>query len=283
MDKNWIRGTRRRTSRHGTTKFRSIQGVDRQSGGCAWKAAELTLGGLPLVRKSEPTDERSLLVARRESADCIVGPPGTKARTDGAASGGRASWSWPSWRRVGMIPRGPPGDGPNPAGRSDEPKARLRKNSGWREAASGRTASGRWRESGRIWGVRERTGGPSVVEELPGYLRRHWPAIREQLLSGTYTPQPVKWVRIPKPDGGVRKLDIPAVLDRFIQRAVAQVLQERGDRTVSKNSYGFRPAAVVATGGGGGFRCRQARRQGGQASRRSFHKQSGRCVHQDPA
>jgi len=80
-----------------------------------------------------------------------------------------------------------------------------------------------------------------TVQQLPEHLKQHWPAIREQLLSGTYKPQPVKRVEIPKPGGGVRKLGIPAVLDRFIQQAVMQVLQRRWDRTFSEHSYGFRP------------------------------------------
>src|SRR5579862_1514746 len=79
--------------------------------------------------------------------------------------------------------------------------------------------------------VRANKGKPGIdgmtVEKLPGYLREHWPAIREQLLNGTYRPQPVKRVEIPKPDGGMRKLGIPTVLDRFIQQAVLQVLQNR--------------------------------------------------------
>jgi RNA-directed DNA polymerase len=79
------------------------------------------------------------------------------------------------------------------------------------------------------------------VQQLPGYLKQHWPAIREQLLSGAYKPQPIKRVEIPKPDGGVRKLGIPTVLDRFIQQAVMLVLQRRWDRTFSDHSYGFRP------------------------------------------
>jgi RNA-directed DNA polymerase len=93
--------------------------------------------------------------------------------------------------------------------------------------------------------VKANKGSPGVdgmtVHELPGYLKQHGPAIREQLLSGTYKPQPVQRVEIPKPDGGVRKLGIPTVLDRFIQQAVMQVLQRRWDRTFSDHSYGFRP------------------------------------------
>jgi RNA-directed DNA polymerase len=70
-----------------------------------------------------------------------------------------------------------------------------------------------------------------TVEQLPAYLKQHWPTIREQLLSGTYKPQSVKRVEI----------GIPTVLDRFIQQAVMQVLQRSWDRTFSEHSYGFRP------------------------------------------
>jgi RNA-directed DNA polymerase len=80
-----------------------------------------------------------------------------------------------------------------------------------------------------------------TVDGIAGYLKQHWPAIRQRLLSGTYQPKPVRRVEIPKPDGGVRKLGIPTVLDRFIQQAVMQVLQAQWDPTFSDHSYGFRP------------------------------------------
>ncbi len=80
-----------------------------------------------------------------------------------------------------------------------------------------------------------------TVDELPEYLKRHWPSIREQLLQGSYRPQPVRRVSIPKPGGGERHLGIPTVLDRFLQQALMQVLQAEWDETFSASSYGFRP------------------------------------------
>ena len=69
-----------------------------------------------------------------------------------------------------------------------------------------------------------------TVGGITDYLKQHWPAIREQLLNGTYEPKPVRRVEIPKPDGGVRKLGIPTVLDRLIPQAVMQVLQRKSER-----------------------------------------------------
>jgi RNA-directed DNA polymerase len=94
-----------------------------------------------------------------------------------------------------------------------------------------------------MWRVKTNKGSAGIdgmtVDELPDYAALL--VIREQLRSGTYTPQPVKRVEIPKPDGGVRKLGIPTALDRFVQQAVMQVLQRQWDPTFSDSSYGFRP------------------------------------------
>jgi RNA-directed DNA polymerase len=94
--------------------------------------------------------------------------------------------------------------------------------------------------------VKANQGSPGIdgttVEELPDYLQQHWPVMREQRLSGTYEPKPVRRVEIEKPDGGgMRKLGIPTVLDRFVQQAAMQVLQRQWDPTFSDHSYGFRP------------------------------------------
>jgi RNA-directed DNA polymerase len=99
-----------------------------------------------------------------------------------------------------------------------------------------------WQAYKRVKANQGSPGSDGVkVGELSGYLKQPWPRIREQLLPGTYPPQPVRREEIPKPDGGVRKLGIPTVLDRLIQQAVMQVLQRRWDATFSEHSHGFRP------------------------------------------
>ncbi len=79
------------------------------------------------------------------------------------------------------------------------------------------------------------------VQELSGFLKEHWLEVREALESGTYRPSPVRRVEIPKPDGGVRQLGIPTVVDRLIQQAIAQVLMPLFEEEFSEHSYGFRP------------------------------------------
>ncbi|EMS81451.1 RNA-directed DNA polymerase [Desulfotignum phosphitoxidans DSM 13687] len=93
--------------------------------------------------------------------------------------------------------------------------------------------------------VRANKGAPGVdkitVGQIGGYLRRHWPKIKEALLNGSYKTLPVRRKEIDKPDGGVRLLGIPTVLDRIIQQAVGQTLEQIWDPTFSDFSYGFRP------------------------------------------
>jgi RNA-directed DNA polymerase len=88
-------------------------------------------------------------------------------------------------------------------------------------------------------------GAPGIdgmtVEQLSGYLKYHWPTLKQQLQTGTYCPQPVKRVSIPKPNGEARHLGIPTVIDRFIQQALLQILQQDWDDGFSESSFGFRP------------------------------------------
>lgn len=79
------------------------------------------------------------------------------------------------------------------------------------------------------------------AQDLRGFLKEHWLEVRAALESGTYRPSPVRRVEIPKPDGGVRQLGIPTVLDRLIQQAIAQVLTPMFEQMFSTHSYGFRP------------------------------------------
>lgn len=93
--------------------------------------------------------------------------------------------------------------------------------------------------------VQRNKGGAGVdgmtTKELPAWLLEHWPRVRQELLDGTYVPMPVRRVSIPKPTGGTRDLGIPAVVDRLIQQALLQVMQQCIDPTFSEHSHGFRP------------------------------------------
>jgi RNA-directed DNA polymerase len=92
----------------------------------------------------------------------------------------------------------------------------------------------------------ERNAGAAGVdgmstEQLRPWLHLHWSEVRGALDAGTYRPQPVRQVEIPKPDGGVRLLGVPTVLDRLVQQALVQVLEPLFDPGFSEHSYGFRP------------------------------------------
>jgi len=95
------------------------------------------------------------------------------------------------------------------------------------------------------WRVMSNKGAAGVdempVERLLPYLQEHWAQIKESLLNGTYQPQAVRCVEIPKPSGGVRQLGIPTVVDRLIQQALHQVMSPLFEPGFSESSYGFRP------------------------------------------
>ena len=105
-----------------------------------------------------------------------------------------------------------------------------------------------WERQNRLAALKrvERNGGaPGIdgmtVEELEPYLKEHWLEIRKALDEQAYKPSPVRRVEIPKPDGGVRLLGIPTVLDRFLQQAITQALTPLFEPLFSNHSYGFRP------------------------------------------
>jgi RNA-directed DNA polymerase len=144
------------------------------------------------------------------------------------------------------FPEEPKGEAPRPPGRGSEPLAAAHPPE--RQASTESLMEEVCQLQNildALYRVRANKGSPGIdgltTDEMTDYLRQHWRTIGEQLRSGTYQPQPVKRVEIPKGDGGVRKLGIPTVIDRFVQQAVLQVLQGIWDPTFSQHSYGFRP------------------------------------------
>src|SRR5712691_11167246 len=136
--------------------------------------------------------------------------------------------------RRGEAPKPPEGTAARVAKRTAESPAPTDKL--MEEVVEGENLRRAWKR------VKANAGSPGVdgmtVYGLKDYLNEHWPAIREQLLNGKYQPKPVLRVEVEKPEGGMRKLGIPTVVDRFIQQAV---MQNRWDVTFSDSSYGFRP------------------------------------------
>jgi RNA-directed DNA polymerase len=99
-----------------------------------------------------------------------------------------------------------------------------------------------WRAYERVLRNKAAAGADGMsVGELKAWLQVHWPSVKAALLAGRYLPRQVRAVDIPKPQGGVRTLGVPTVVDRLIQQAVLQVLQPIFEDGFSESSYGFRP------------------------------------------
>src|SRR6185437_12571827 len=197
-----------------TTKSISIKGTGCKFGGCVRKAVELTSGDLLFVPESGLRGKRFFLTGRQKNQLLLAFAEEYRGE---APNGLREGIESLTVKRRAESPAIGEQLMEEVCGRENckQALARVKANKG----------------SAGVDGM--------TAQQLPEHLKQHWPVIREQLLSGTYEPQPVKRVEIPKPDGGIRKLGIPTVLDRFIQQAVMQVLQRRWDRTFSEHSYGF--------------------------------------------
>src|SRR5215472_3832947 len=230
-------------------KSKVIKDRGGKSGGRAAKAVDLTSGGLRCVSATRLRSSQGDLTATQKSAEGIVGggaPP--KARTVEVAS--RAAFLARAMRQKNQVELnlGTGAKGEAPSAAAQESEARAAEACLESPAVAGPSMEAVVeRENLRkaLAQVKRNKGAAGVdrmrVEDLPAYLKERWPTIRVQLLEGTYKPQPVRRVEIPKASGGTRPLGIPTVLDRFIQQAVMQVLQADWDRTFSEASFGFRP------------------------------------------
>jgi RNA-directed DNA polymerase len=220
-----------------------------KSGGRAAKAVGLTSGGLRCVPATGLRSSQDGPTAAQKSAEGIVGgsaPP--KARTVEEAS--RAAFLARAMRQKNQIElnlgTGASGEAASAAAR--EPEARAARACLERPAAGGPSMEAvveRENLKKALARVKRNKGAAGIdgmtVDELSPHLKEHWPTIRARLVAGTYKPQPVRRVEIPKASGGKRSLGIPTVLDRFVQQAVMQVLQADWDGTFSAASFGFRP------------------------------------------
>lgn len=229
-----------------TAKSIAIKGRGGKSGRCVAKAVELTSGGLPGVLESGLSRSQGRLTARQESAAGIVRQQCRKAQT--ARSGKYAGeldveeqWKTQSGLHTGDWGEasvdacaGAESTAANPETESPSVTDRLMETVCQPENL--KQALKRVKANKGAAGVDGMT-----VHELPAFLKANWPEMKGRLLAGTYRPQPVRRVDIPKPDGGTRNLGVPTALDRFIQQALLQVLQWQWDPDFAANSYGFRP------------------------------------------
>ena len=249
MDKNRITRPTRPDEQAIDCEVHVIKGRGGKSGERAVKAVDLTSGGLRCVSATGLRPSQGDLTAAQKSAEGIVGGSApSKARTVEAAS--RADFLARAMRQKNQIELnlGTGAEGEARSSAAQETEARAAKASPECPAVAEPSMEAvveRENLKKALAQVKRNKGAAGVdgmtAGELPAYLKEHWPTIRGQLLDGTYKPQPVRRVEIPKASGGMRPLGIPTVLDRFIQQAAMQVLQANWDGTFSETSFGFRP------------------------------------------
>ena len=230
-------------------KSRAIKDRGGKSGGRAVKAVGLTSGGLRCVSATRLRPPEGGLTAAQKSAEGIVGgsaPPKARTVEEASRTGNLTQAMQQKTQRELDLGRGTTGEARSAPSRAIE--AGAAEAGPERPAAVGPLMEAiveRENLKKALAQVKRNKGAPGIdgmrVDELAASLKEHWPTIRAQLLEGTYRPQPVRRVEIPKASGGVRPLGIPTALDRFIQQAAMQVLQADWDRTFSEHSFGFRP------------------------------------------
>lgn len=188
--------------------------------------------------------ERVTRKRREKSAEVVVAGDGEGLNEEEGESTVSLGSKWPQLSRQLELPLAGRGEAPRVKRSEEAPTAT---HGDERSGTSGlmELVCERQNLQTALKRVRINRGSPGIdgmtVEELPDHLRAHWSELREHLLSGAYRPSPVKQQLIPKSGGGMRKLGIPTVLDRFTQQALLQVLQPIFDPEFSQYSYGFRP------------------------------------------
>ena len=263
-----------RASLHREAKPDVIKGPSRRRGGCARKVAGLTRGGLRgcpgmprpfAVRRVGRDGGVREGVARRGEVSRGRSTGGDRSIAGKGRTRSRGAGRSCSWDRD--VERSQPRQGPGREG----PEGEARRTPGQSAAASpapGDTAphpaeASLWEQflsrenlAEALRRVEQNAGAAGIdgmsTKELRPWLKDHWPQVRSQLEAGTYRPQPVRRVMIPKPSGGLRMLGVPAAVDRLICQAIAQVLTPIFDPHFHPHSFGFRPGRSAASSGRAG-------------------------------
>jgi RNA-directed DNA polymerase len=257
-----VEGGAVRASLHHEAKPDAIKGLVRKRGGCAMKVVGLTLGGLcgcPRMPRHAWRDRGVVRDGRGREAAARRGAV-SRGQSTGGVDGRREGPNAKPRRRtpvlVGWMDEGSQpqvGSGrEGPTVKPEDPRAEQSPSPAAGDTAPHPASVSLWelflsRENlaEALRRVEQNAGAPGIdgmsTKELRPWFHSHWPQVRSQLDAGTYRPQPVRRVMIPKPSGGLRTLGVPAAVDRLICQAIAQVLTPVFDPQFHPHSFGFRP------------------------------------------